>query len=123
MNHLDEIVYHLRKICELLEVEQSPNKKRPLTMKELITKYNITSTTIYRLEHMRNSPAFKVGNDWRVDEDDFDLWFDNYKMNAEKELKQHINKEKRLIVQEADYFSRLLYGMNLKEYLNQSSVQ
>jgi excisionase family DNA binding protein len=121
MNRLEKIEYHLRKIYELLEEEQVPNK-RALTMKELIVKYNITSTTTYRLVHMRNSPAFRVGHDWRVDEDDFILWFDNYKLQIEKELRQHINKEKRLVLQEADYFSRLLYGMNLKEYLSHSSI-
>lgn len=118
MDRLEKIEYHLRKICELLDDDIAP-KKRALTMEELIAKYNITSTTTYILVHTPTTRAFRVGHDWRIDEEDFILWFDDYKQFIKKELDKHINKEKRLIFQKYNYYSRLLYGMNLKDYLKQ----
>ncbi len=75
----------------------------------MIKEYNLTNSTIQSFLHHKNSPAFKVGHDWRADEDDFVLWYEQYKHDIGILLDKHTNKEIRLIVNETDSYNRVLY--------------
>lgn len=111
--------YYLEGICKLLNENEVSTKKKLLTKQEVMKKYQLTYDTCSELFQCIYSPAYKVGKSWRVDSDDFDMWYRKYIVNIKDELDRYIRREntKRMIRPEADKICRMLYGINLDEYL------
>lgn len=104
MNGIPRMEYYLERICGLLNENEVSIKKKALTMQEVMEKYQLAYNTCSELFQCIYSPAYKVGKSWRVDSDDFDMWYRKYIVNIKDELDRYIRKEntKRMIRPEAD---------------------
>jgi excisionase family DNA binding protein len=49
-------------------------KRTVYTVKELAEYLGIHTSTVYRLLKRDQLPGFKVGSDWRFNEDDIEVW-------------------------------------------------
>ena len=48
-----------------------------LTVEEVAERFGVNATTVYRLVHRGQLPAFKIGNQWRFSEARLEEWIAN----------------------------------------------
>jgi excisionase family DNA binding protein len=59
---------------------------RVMTLEEVATYLRVHPSTIYRLLKKRQLPAFKVGSDWRFNQESIDRWRSNAESDAREGL-------------------------------------
>lgn len=52
-------------------------KQRYLTVDDVAKRFGVNSTTVYRLTQKGILPAFKVGGQWRFNEEMLEAWVDD----------------------------------------------
>ena len=52
-----------------------------LTLDEVAAILRISNSTVYKLIHNLNLPALKVGKQWRVKTDHFEIWLNRHIIN------------------------------------------
>jgi len=65
-----------------------------LSPEEVSKILNVNQWTIYRMINSGEIPAFKVGNQWRIKEEDLNKWISN-RTNINIELKKLVNRMRR----------------------------
>ena len=53
------------------------NRQRYLTVDDVAKRFGVNSTTVYRLTQRGILPAFKVGGQWRFNEEMLEAWVDD----------------------------------------------
>jgi excisionase family DNA binding protein len=59
---------------------------RVMTLEEVASYLRVHPSTIYRLLKRKELPAFKVGSDWRFNQESIDRWRSNAESGAREEL-------------------------------------
>ena len=59
---------------------------RVMTLEEVATYLRVHPSTIYRLLKRKELPAFKVGSDWRFNQESIDRWRADAESGARDEL-------------------------------------
>lgn len=50
------------------------DQKDYLTVEEVADRFGVNTTTVYRLASQKKIPGFKVGNQWRFNEESLQAW-------------------------------------------------
>ena len=69
--------------------------KTYITIKDVAKRFGVNTTTIYRLAQKGKLPGFKVGNQWRFNEDLLKHWEAQQMNQLLMEKEKHSEKEKK----------------------------
>jgi excisionase family DNA binding protein len=64
------------------------NSERFMTLQELASLLKVKERTIYLWAQQGQIPSFKLGNAWRFDRQDIELWIEAQKRNTPRKNKE-----------------------------------